>query len=162
MLVVMDEPPTWIDDLVTPALLSEARRRYGDEIRRALARAGCDDVPRAGARLLGGIARNGPGVGDMAARLGMTKQATSQLVDTLVLRGYLERRPDPDDRRRVQLHLTSRGEGVAVEIQHAVARVDKAWRRAAGAEGVRAARAALGHLVSLGTGDDDADTDLRG
>ena len=41
--------------------------------------------------------------------LGVSKQAAGQLVDTLVLRGYLERSVDPEDRRRLTLTLTERG-----------------------------------------------------
>ena len=36
-------------------------------------------------------------------------QAAGQLVDTLVMRGYLERQTDPDDRRRLVVRLTERG-----------------------------------------------------
>ena len=44
---------------------------------------------------------------DVVASLGMSKQAASQLIDTLVLREYLERRIDPEDRRRMGVRLTA-------------------------------------------------------
>ena len=44
---------------------------------------------------------------ELAASLGLSKQAASQLIDTLVLREYLERRIDPEDRRRMGVRLTA-------------------------------------------------------
>ena len=46
---------------------------------------------------------------DMIRGLGVTKQAASQLIDTLVLRGYLTRDVNPEDRRRMTVTLTERG-----------------------------------------------------
>jgi DNA-binding MarR family transcriptional regulator len=142
------EPPRGAD-LVLPALLTAARRPYGEEIRRALSGAGFTDMPRAGSRLVGGIARNGPSVGDTAAQLGVSKQAASQLIDTLVLRGYVERRPDPDDRRRLVVDLTDRGRAAAHEIRAAVERVDGRLEAAAGADRVVAMRATLAVLAEM-------------
>lgn len=48
--------------------------------------------------------------------LELTTGAMTSLVDRLEKRGHLERRPNPDDRRSVLLHLTATGEGIAREI----------------------------------------------
>ena len=45
--------------------------------------------------------------------LGVTKQAASQLIEVLVLRGYLERQINPEDRRRVTIDVTDRGRAAA-------------------------------------------------
>ena len=66
-------------------------------------------MPRSGTRLVGGIARNGQPFHEVVEEMGVSKQATSQLVDTLVERGYVARKPDPDDRRRVRVDLTELG-----------------------------------------------------
>jgi DNA-binding MarR family transcriptional regulator len=145
---VSDEP--WYADVVFPMLLAAARRRYGREIRDALASAGFTDMPRAGARLVGGIARNGPSLADAAADLAVSKQAASQLVDTLVLRGYLERRSDPADRRRIILDLTERGRAAADEIRAAVDRVDQRFAERVGADKVAETRRVLAALVEDG------------
>jgi len=145
---VSDEP--WYADVVLPALLAAARRRYGQEIRAALAGAGFTDMPRAGARLVGGIARNGPSLADAAADLAVSKQAASQLVDTLVLRGYLERRPDPEDRRRIILNLTNRGRSAATEIRAAVERVDRRFADKVGIDKLAETRRVLAALVEDG------------
>lgn len=48
-------------------------------------------------------------VGALAERMGVTPGATTRLVDGMIGRGWLERRRDPDDRRRVLLELTDEG-----------------------------------------------------
>jgi hypothetical protein len=47
-----------------------------------------------------------------------------QLIDTLVLREYLERRNDPEDRRRMGVRLTERGRTAAIAIQTATDAID--------------------------------------
>src|ERR1700748_1997683 len=86
------------DEVVLPALLRAARGAYGNAIRKELAAAGFDDIPRNGPFVLGGVGNRGVAAGDLVRALGVSKQAASQLVDTLVLRGYLERHANADDR----------------------------------------------------------------
>ena len=95
------------------ALLRAAFRSYGDVVRQAVAEAGFDDLPRNGAYVIGATAKDALTMQQLPSALGVTKQAFSQLLDTLVLRGYVERSTDPHDRRRLQLSLTDRGRQVA-------------------------------------------------
>lgn len=139
----------WHDDVVLPVLLGAARQTYGTAIRDALGRVGCDDVPRLGARVLGALARDA-GVSDIAALCGISKQAASQLVDTLVMRGYLTRATDEQDRRRVNLRLTPRGEEAAAVVAGAVADVDAAITQRVGAAALADARAVVAAVVELG------------
>src|SRR5512133_1469644 len=46
---------------------------------------------------------------ELAARLGVSKQALNYLLGELERLGYLERRPDPDDQRSKRIALTPRG-----------------------------------------------------
>src|SRR5580765_7073624 len=140
-----DEQP-WHQDVVMPALLAAARGVYGSQIRTALRDNGFDDMPRRGTFVLGAVANHGSTLSDAVAGLGTTKQAASQLVDVLVSRGYLERAPDPDDRRRVTVTLTDRGRAAAQETQAAIQAVDQRLGRAVGADQVATARAVLGAL----------------
>lgn len=48
---------------------------------------------------------------ELSARAGMTPQSMGQLVDELEDLGYVERRPDPSDRRAKRIHLTPKGKG---------------------------------------------------
>lgn len=108
------------------ALLRAAWRAYGDVVRAALAEAGFDDLPRNGAYVIGARARGALTMPQLPSALGVSKQAFSQLVDSLVTRGYLDRAPDPDDRRRVVLGLTDRGEAVADLLADCARRSDAA------------------------------------
>ena len=82
------------DDVVLPALLRAARGAYSHVIRAELVGGGFDDLPRNGPFVLGGLVNHGGSLAGLTRELGVTKQAASQLIDTLVVRGYLERVPD--------------------------------------------------------------------
>ncbi len=107
-----------------PALLRAARGSYGDAIRARLAEAGFDDMPRNGSFVLGGMANHGGSAGDLIRELNVSKQAASQLIDVLVLRGYLDRKVNPEDRRRLTLELTERGRAAAAAVRSAITAVD--------------------------------------
>jgi DNA-binding MarR family transcriptional regulator len=116
--------PTVDDDVPIPALLRASRGAYGHAIRRRLAEAGFDDLPRNGPYVLGGMANDRGTPGQLVRELGVSKQATGQLIDTLVVRGYLDRHADPDDRRRLVIELTPRGRAAAGAVREAVETVD--------------------------------------
>jgi DNA-binding MarR family transcriptional regulator len=59
---------------------------------------------------------------DLAFRLAVSKQSVTRIVDTLVEKGYIKRRVDPDDRRRVIHAITAQGE-------RALTRVDEILER---------------------------------
>jgi DNA-binding MarR family transcriptional regulator len=148
----MTSPTTatpWYAEIVLPVLLGAARKTYGSAIAHALGDVGCDDVPRLGARVLGALARDS-GVTDIAELCGISKQAASQLVDTLVMRGYLSRTTDEQDRRRVNLRLTPRGEEAAAVVAAAVGEVDAAITERVGPAALAQARAVIAGLVELG------------
>ena len=121
----------WYEDVPLPQLLRGTRDAYREIIGRALADAGCDDLPRNAAFVLTGLDHSAaePAFSPQAsvvASLGLSKQAASQLIDTLVLRDYLERRVDPDDRRRMGVRLTDRGRSAAIAIHTAIDGIDAA------------------------------------
>ena len=116
--------PLSSDEVVIPALLRAARGAYAHAVRARLAEAGYDDMPRNGPFVLGGMANQGGSAGGLIRDLGISKQAASQLIDTLVLRGYLERRIDGDDRRRMTIECTERGRAAAAAVHAGVEAVD--------------------------------------
>jgi DNA-binding MarR family transcriptional regulator len=107
-----------------PALLRGARGSYGNTIAAMLAAAGFEDLPRNGPFVLGGMANHGGSAVEMIRGLGVSRQAASQLIDTLVLRGYLSRQINSDDRRRMDIELTERGRAAAALVRDAVKKVD--------------------------------------
>ena len=112
------------DDVPVPALLRAARGAYGHAIADRLAAAGFDDLPRNGPYVLGGMVSHGGSAGGLVRELGISKQAASQLIDTLVIRGYLERQVNTEDRRQVVVAVTDRGRAAAVAVRAGVTAVD--------------------------------------
>ncbi|MEM7307089.1 MAG: MarR family transcriptional regulator [Planctomycetota bacterium] len=47
--------------------------------------------------------------GELAAGLGLTRSAVTTVLDRLEAAGFVERRPSPDDRRRLDVALTASG-----------------------------------------------------
>jgi DNA-binding MarR family transcriptional regulator len=70
---------------------------------------------------------------ELADRLRMSKQALNYLLGQLERLGYLERRPDPDDRRSKRVALTPRGVSMGVAMREAVGEMEAAWARQLGA-----------------------------
>ena len=136
-------------ELSTPALMRSARGAYAQSIRAQLHAARITDLPRNGAFILAGIDTSGGPRQDLPSELGVTKQAVSQVIDLLVNRGYLEREPDPDDRRRVRLSLTKRGEDVVAAVLRGIEAVDRQLEAAVSAEKVEALRSALSALAGI-------------
>src|ERR1700753_4137297 len=104
----MTEDKPWYENVVMPALLRHARNTYGAAMREALEAGGYDDIPRTGLYVIEGLALGAGGVplGQLVRELRISKQAAGQLVDALVLRGYLARLPDADDRSKHTIFLT--------------------------------------------------------
>jgi DNA-binding MarR family transcriptional regulator/catechol 2,3-dioxygenase-like lactoylglutathione lyase family enzyme len=138
-------------ELATPTLMRAARGVYAQSIRAQLEAIGAEDLPRNGAALLAGIAAAGGPRPDLPAGLGVTKQAVSQAIDILASRGYLERNPDPGDRRRITLRLTARGQEVMDAVVRGTEAVDARLLERVPAGQVGAMRSALLALADIKT-----------
>jgi DNA-binding MarR family transcriptional regulator len=136
-----------------PALLRGARATFGSAIRRELADAGYDDVPPNGLFVLGAIAGTSAPHSDIIQALGVSKQTAGALVDSLVVRGYLHRHADPEDRRRMVVGLTERGADASAVIRRTAADLESSLEMAVGADAVAQARRVLAALASMGRGD---------
>lgn len=71
----------------------------------------------------------GARVTELAVQLGMTHQATSELVAALENRGYLERRPDSSDRRARVVVLTAEGRRLVRAALREIATIEERWVR---------------------------------
>jgi DNA-binding MarR family transcriptional regulator len=69
---------------------------------------------------------------DLAAQLGMSKQALNYQLGQLERRGYLERRADPEDLRSRRIVLTRRGVAAGHVIRDAVAELETVWSQQLG------------------------------
>ncbi len=148
----MNETKPWFEEIVMPALLRHARSTYGVAMRKALAEAGYDDIPKNGLYVIGGLALGAGGVplGQLVKELGVSKQAAGQLVDTLVLRGYLERTMDTADRRKLTVTLTERGQAAAATQAAVREKIDAELIARAGQKNVSCTRRTLAMLIDLG------------
>ena len=140
------------ETVVFAALLRAARTAYGGAIRADLVEAGLDDIPKNGIYVIGAISRSGAPLAKIIDSLGVSKQSAGQLVDTLALRGYIERDVDPEDRRRLTVTLTARGREAAAISRAAVERIDAALLKKVGREHVAHTRATLHALIELTRG----------
>jgi DNA-binding MarR family transcriptional regulator len=132
----------------------DARGAYREAAGRALAEVGCDDIPRGGGLVLAGLQQRSPEPcfttqAEAVVFLRLSKQRSSQLIDTLVLRGYLERRNDPEDRRRMSVRLTERGRAAATAIEGAVESVDAQLEERLTPEELHGLRAGLAALAQI-------------
>jgi DNA-binding MarR family transcriptional regulator len=71
---------------------------------------------------------------ELAARRGISKQAANYLLGELERLGYVERRPDPHDRRSKRIALTRRGERAGHTIRDAVGEIEREWESQLGAK----------------------------
>ncbi len=151
------ETPPWFATIPLPALLRHARTTYGAAMRKALIEAGYDDIPRNGLYVIGGMALGAGALplGQLVKELGVSKQAAGQLVDMLVLRGYLDREADPDDRRKLTVALTERGRAAAETQAAARQKIDEELVRHVGEEDVARTRRTLAMLANLHRHDED-------
>lgn len=84
---------------------------------------------------------------DLAQGAGMTPQAVGELVDQLEALGYVERRPDPRDRRAKNIYRTDRARNasrVAFETSH---RIDTELEELLGAERLAELKDDLARIV---------------
>lgn len=114
-----------------PLLLLGAFRQLVDEAHVLLAGRGYPD-----ARPVHGFTLQAVGSGatasEVAARLGVTKQAAARTIAILEEAGYVARTGDPQDARRVIVARTSRGEGLLTESARAFAEVVGQWEARVG------------------------------
>jgi len=135
-----------------PALLRHARTTYGSAMRLALEEAGYEDIPKNGMYVIGGLAFGAEGVplGQLVKELGVSKQAAGQLVDMLVLRGYIDRTVDANDRRKLTVALTERGRAAAAIQGDVIRKIDAELAARVGKEKVVIARQVLAELLGMG------------
>lgn len=119
------------------------------EILRRLAASGFDDVRPSHLVVFQHIRKEGSRLSELAELAQMTPQSMGYLVDQLEARGYLERRPDPGDRRAVLVVLTARGWAEVRCALDAIAELEDEWRTALGAHRFAELERALADLAAL-------------
>jgi DNA-binding MarR family transcriptional regulator len=112
-----------------------------------LAEAGFADLRPAHTAVFQHIDVDGSRLTDLAERAQITKQSMGYLVDYLEQHGYLERRPDPSDRRASLVCLTERGWAQIQTALAIIATLEEDWTRTLGNEQMRQLRKLLSQLA---------------
>ncbi len=137
-----------------PPLIGALLRMPWERVRRQMLERlhaeGFDDLDAAHLNLLLYPGPQGARPSDLAARRGMSKQAVNYLLRELERLGYLERRPDPVDRRSRRIALTERGERAGHTIRDAVRELEQEWEARLGRERFAELRALLLELNEQG------------
>lgn len=134
------------------ALFEQLRDDLERRMHLALDEAGYGDVRPAHGPVFGAIGADGSRVTEMARRAGMTKQSMAELVDYLEGRGYVDRAPDPDDRRAQRVRLTKKGWRTVDVAVEAVEAVEREWASVVGEPAMRTLRGRLEKLSRLSPG----------
>lgn len=130
-------------DLAT--LMFIAYRAMDERVLAAVREAGFE-VTTAQARVAQRITDEGSRLTDLAARAQVTKQTASLQVAALERVGFVERVPDPTDRRASLIRFTERGRRARDRAQQEVAAVEREWEEHLGPELAGCLREALTRL----------------
>jgi DNA-binding MarR family transcriptional regulator len=115
-------------------LLFIAHRALEKRAYNAVAASGAGDITLAQARIASRIGPEGTRLSELAEQARVTKQSAGFLVDQLEAAGYVERVPDPSDRRARLIRLTRRARSVVEVADAEVGRAVQEWRDRVGAE----------------------------
>jgi DNA-binding MarR family transcriptional regulator len=124
-------------------LLRLLHQNYAQDIETALSDAGFGDLRPAHANVFPFVPPDGVSVSDLAQLARVRKQTMAEAVDQLEGMGYVERRPNPGDRRSRLVFLTERGAAVKPVTHATAARVEERWAALTSPEELEALRALL-------------------
>jgi DNA-binding MarR family transcriptional regulator len=88
----------------------------------------------------------GTHVSELARRAQITKQSMAEPVEHLERQGYVERIPDPGDRRAKLVRATARGRDVYAVAREAIAEIEREWTERIGARKMQQLRSLLEEL----------------
>ena len=119
------ELPT--DRLAIGQLLGRLLREFRTELFAPAAEQGYSDLREPHLHIFGNVGVTGMRLTDLAARAQLSPATTSELVSDLQRLGYLERRPDPTDRRAKLIFPTHRGRAALHDAGNRVAEIEQHW-----------------------------------
>jgi DNA-binding MarR family transcriptional regulator len=129
-------------------LLRLIYQHYAQSVDAALRDAGFDDIRPGAANVFPFVPPDGITVSRLAELARVRKQSMAQAVDQLEGTGYVERRPNPRDRRSQLVFLTERGASVPPVTHAAAERVEEHWAQLTSPAEFDALRASLVRLLS--------------
>jgi DNA-binding MarR family transcriptional regulator len=127
-------------------LLREPFLAIADHIHARLAERGHPEVRQAHGAVFQFLDDEGTHVSTLAERAQMTKQSMAELVAHLERHGYVERVPDPADRRAKLVRLTPRGREAVPVAREAIADLEARWSDVLGERDMKRLRRLLERL----------------
>jgi DNA-binding MarR family transcriptional regulator len=126
-----------------PALMDLAVEAMYIDFRKLLEESGITDVRPTHGCVFRFVHGDGMRLTELASLAGLTKQSVGEIVDDLANLGYLERYPDPTDKRAKLIRLTKKG----LEAQRIgfslFAKLEEDWAETFGADRIGALRSLL-------------------
>jgi DNA-binding MarR family transcriptional regulator len=126
-----------------PALLNEVKAAAVGKLFERLREQGFEDVREGYGCVFGFIdLEHGSRLTELAERAGLTKQAVGEAVAEMEQLGYVERVPDPGDRRAKIIRLTPSGTDACLTGRRIFAEIESEWAEEFGEELIASLREA--------------------
>ncbi|MFF0632961.1 MarR family winged helix-turn-helix transcriptional regulator [Nocardia sp. NPDC004151] len=129
-------------------LLGQAYQSFVQQLHAHLAEHGHVILGASYGYVLRALAESPCTASQLGEQLGITAQGAAKVVDEMVRHGYVERRPDPIDKRAKRLHLSPRGDDMLRIVREFHTDYERRLAGRIGAEQVATTRAALGEIMS--------------
>ena len=130
-------------------LLRLAHQQWTLAVETKLAEEGFDDIKPHYANIFTFVPPEGMQVTQLTELAHVRKQSMTQTVEELEKLGYVERRPDPGDKRGKLVFLTERGKKVSPIAREAGKLVDQHWAELTSVEEIEALREALRSVLAV-------------
>jgi DNA-binding MarR family transcriptional regulator len=141
-------PKTPLNLVPLPGLMEVASEALFIEFRAELVEAGYGDVRPTHSCVFRFVHENGMRLTELAQVAGMTKQSIGEIVDDLEARGYVERIPDPADKRAKLIRLTEKGEQAQRVGFGLFATIEQRWAERYGADRIAELRELLEEIAA--------------
>ena len=129
--------------ITLPALMDLAVEAMYIDFRKLLEESGITDVRPTHGCVFRFIHGDGMRLTELASLAGLTKQSVGEIVDDLEGLGYLERYPDPTDKRAKLIRLTKKGLDAQRIGFSLFVKLEEDWAKAFGVDRIAALRSLL-------------------
>jgi DNA-binding MarR family transcriptional regulator len=136
-----------VSDVPLARLLAVAYRQLIDGLHHRLRELGWDDVRPSYGFVLLTLRDRQASVSDLAALMGVSKQATSKLLDQMGEGAYVTRQVSTADARQLMVALAPRGRDLLGVVERIYAELESEWASVVGAKEVERLRQSLTQVV---------------
>lgn len=128
-------------------LLFRATHAMNAEMARRIRARGYAEFQPTFTALLAHVDTEGTTISELARRIGTTRQAVSQLAQSVEAAGLIERLPHPDDGRSIIVRHTDAGRKILLDALDVMAGIEDDYRHQIGADDVAELKRVLARLL---------------